>query len=57
MRKSILISTIFAIILLSLSGCLGMHHMSHVNVRTANNEITNYVQANHGTNNHSGGCH
>jgi hypothetical protein len=52
MRKYILISSIFAVILLSLSGCMGMHHMSHENQGMVNHET-----ANHGTNNHSGGCH
>ena len=57
MKKYILISTIFAVILLFLSGCMGMHHMSHAGMETANYKTANHVQANHGTSNHSGGCH
>jgi len=52
MRKNILISIIFAVTLLSFSGCMGMHQMSHTNHEAANHET-----ANNGANNHSGGCH
>lgn len=57
MKKQIIISIIFAFILLSLSGCMGMHNLSHDNHGTANHETANGVPASHGTTLHSGGCH
>ena len=57
MRKHIVTSIIFAVILLSLSGCMGIHHLSHANLGTTNHETANYATTNHGTGNYSGGCH
>ena len=56
MRKCIITSIIFAVILLSLSGCMGLHHLGHANQGATNHETANYMPA-HGTSNYSGGCH
>ena len=57
MRKHIITSVIFAVILLSLSGCMGLHHLSHTNQGVANHETSHYLLANNGASNPSGGCH
>lgn len=57
MKKQIIISIFFAITLLSLSGCMGMHHLNRNSHGTAIHETANDLPVRHVTSYYSDGCH
>jgi len=57
MKKQIIISIVFAITLLSLSGCMGMHHLNRNSHGTAIHETANDLPVRHVTSYYSDGCH